>query len=236
MEPKESKRIRTIHERIPSDHYITPLEIGKWTVDRCLKISEKYCGKPTGKLMMLEPGCGDEAPFSRYAASIGINAFGVDVRDVPRHNGVTVFPETSFLETPSDATAALYANQYDVIATNPPFIYGIEFIIRSLDILAPRGVAAFNMKLSFLSSQGRYDFFKNRPPSEVHVLAKRPSYAHGGTDRGQEYGVFFWNGVDVDKKIRARYGRITRMHWHDNKAWPVPELPGGNGDRVVIEK
>ncbi len=236
MKPNESKQIKKHHERIPSDNYATPLEIGKWTVDRCKDISEKYCGKPTGKLTMLEPGCGDTAPFSRYASSIGMNAFGVDARDVNKQPEVTVFTGTSFLDTPSDETAALYARKYDVIATNPPFVFGIEFIIRSLDILAPRGVAAFNMKLSFLSSQGRYTFFNERPPSEVHILSKRPSYAHGGTDRGQEYGIFMWNGTEVDKKIRTKLGRITRVYWHDNKQWPVPELPVMDGERTVVEK
>jgi hypothetical protein len=236
MEPKESKRIQKRHDRIPSDNYATPTEIAKWTVDRCLAISERYCGKSTRKLTMLEPGCGDTAPFSRYAASLGMSAFGVDSREVGRRPDVTVFDGTSFLDMPCESTAALYSRKYDVIATNPPFIYGIEFVIRALDILSPRGVIAFNMKLAFMASQGRYDFFEKRPPSEVHILSKRPSYAHGATDRGQEYGIYFWNGEEVAQKIRNKYGRIARVHWQKNAEWPKPNLPDGVGERVVVAK
>lgn len=224
------------HERIPSDNYATPPAIAKWTVDRCQQISEKYCGKPNAKLTMLEPGCGDNAPFCRYASSLGMNAFAVDSRPVPKRSSVTVFPETNFLDMPGEASAAIYGQRYDVIATNPPFIFGIEFIIRCLDILSPRGVAAFNMKLSFISTQGRYKFFDERPPSEIHVLSKRPSYAFNGRTDSAEYCVLFWNGTDVDKKIRSKRGRLSRVYWQDNKAWLTPAFAHDLGDRVVVEK
>lgn len=224
------------HKRIASDNYNTPPAIAKWTVDRCAEISEKYCGKTHKRLLMLEPGCGDNAPFSRYANSVGMNSFAVDVRPVPQRSSVTVFPNTDFLNLPGEATAAIFGQKYDVIATNPPFIFGIEFILRCLDILSPRGVAAFNMKLSFLASQRRTSFFLDRPPSEVHVLCKRPSYAHGGKTDSAEYCVLFWNGVDVDKKIRANRGRLTRVYWEANKGWPVPVLEHDLGSRAIVEK
>jgi len=238
MEPLESKRINVVHERIPSDNYKTPLEIAKWTVDRCMEISEKYCGKSATKLRMLEPGCGDAQPFSRYAASQGISSFGVDIREVDINGAgnVTVLKGESFLDMPGEGTAILYSQKYDIIATNPPFIYGIEFVNRAMDLLSPRGVAAFLLKLSFMSSQSRLEFFEQRPPSEVHILSKRPSFAHGRTDRGQEYGIFVWNGEEVDKKIRAKRGRLTRVFWQRNKDWEIPLLADQDGDRVVVTK
>jgi hypothetical protein len=231
-----SKEGTMAHERIPSDNYNTPPAIAKWTVDRCAKISEKYCGAPQNKLLMLEPGCGDNAPFSRYASSINMNAFGVDSRPVPQRSTVTIFSSTDFLELPGEVTAAIFGQKYDVIATNPPFIFGIEFILRCLDILSSRGIAAFNMKLSFLATQGRMSFFQERPPSEVHILSKRPSYAHGGKTDAAEYCVLFWNGVDIDKKIRAERGRLTRVYWQNNKRWPTPVLEHDLGSRVIVEK
>ena len=235
-EPKESRKETVRHKRIPSDNYATPFSISKWAIDHVVKISEKHCGKPTRKLRMLEPGCGDNAPFSRYAASIGMEAHGVDYREVGRRETVAIIGDLDFLEMPSEKSKMLYANKYDVIATNPPFIYGIEFIQRSLDMLSPRGVAVFLVKMTFLGTQGRSDFFKERPPAEIHVLTQRPSFAYGGTDKGQEYCLLVWNGSDVDKKIRAKHGRVSRMFWQDNKNWETPVLPDGEGERIQVEK
>lgn len=226
----------TNHDRIPSDNYTTPPAIAKWTVDHCAAISERYCGKSTSKLLMLEPGCGDDAPFSRYAASVGMNSFGVDSRMVRKYGDVTILNGMSFLDLPNESNAKLFKQRFDVIATNPPFMYGIEFVLRSLDLLAPRGVAAFNMKISFMATQGRMKFFQERPPSEVHILSKRPSYAHRGRTDMAEYCIFFWNGVEVDRKIRKKYGRITRVYWQENKKWPVPVLGQSPGSRAIVEK
>lgn len=66
------------HERITADNYETPSEIAWWAVNHCMEISEKNCGKSPGRLLMLEPGCGDSAPFARSAAALGVNAFGID--------------------------------------------------------------------------------------------------------------------------------------------------------------
>lgn len=236
-EPKESKRIRVVHKRQPSDNYATQFEIAKWTVDHCLELSQKYCGIATGKLQMLEPGCGDNAPFSRYAASVGMSAYGIDSRNVQTRDTVTVFPEMNFLDLPSEETRGLYARKYDIIATNPPFNIGCEFVNRSLDILSPRGVAAFLVKLSFLGSKNRSDdLFDSRPPFAVHVLIKRPSFAYGATDRGQEYCIALWAGSDLDKALRRNRGKVPRLYWERNGEWEVPVLPDGQGTRIQVEK
>lgn len=223
------------YDRIANDNYETTTEIAWWAVNHCLGISERYCGKPTTRLAMLEPGCGDVAPFARSAASLGINSFACDLREVPRYSDVTVIPGTDFVCMPERADPVIYGQKYDVIATNPPFVIGEEFIIRSLDLLAPRGVAAFLMKMSFLASQGRAKFFLERPPAEVHILSKRPSFAHGKTD-AQEYAVMFWNGEEVDAKIRKKYGRISRLYWEINAEWSKPVFGDADGERVVVNK
>lgn len=236
---KESKLIEKKHDRIPSDNYVTPFEIAWWTVEHCIYISDRYSGsKPNNELRMLEPGCGDYRPFMLSAITRGIKAYGIDARDVAPSPKALIISGKSFLDMPDENNAPIYAQKYDIIATNPPFIYAEEFIIRSLDLLAPRGVAAFLTKMSFLGTQGRRPFFDERPPSEVHILTKRPSFAHGGTDRGQEYAVLFWNGSEVDKKIRSKYGRISRLYWEENAAWYATAVGTieGKGKRVVVNK
>jgi hypothetical protein len=104
-----------------------------------------------------------------------------------------------------------------------------------LDLLKDTGVAAFNMKMSFLGTRGRYPFFRERTPSEIHILSKRPSYAHKGTDRGQEYCVLIWHGKIAAEKHIKKYGRVALTFWHDNKAWVKPVYGEGVG-RKIIEK
>ena len=64
-------------------------------------------------------------------------------------------------------------NNYDNIITNPPFCLAEDFIKKSLSVSSSK-VVMF-LKLQFLESSGRYDFFKNTPLKKVYVLSKRPT-------------------------------------------------------------
>lgn len=236
-EPRESRSINVVHHRQPSDNYATGFEIAKWTVDHCAELSDKHSDRNYGKLTMLEPGCGDNAPFSRYAATLGMNCYATDIRNVAQRETVVVMNNMDFLQLPCEENASLYSRQYDVIATNPPFNVGAEFIIRSLDILSPFGIAAFVVKLTFLGSMKRHELlFRDRPPIEIHELVNRPSFAYGATDRGQEYCILIWGGTELEKKLRRNRGRVPRFYWQINKEWPVPVLPDGKGTRIMVEK
>lgn len=60
---------------------------------------------------------------------------------------------------------------YSNIITNPPFIYAKEFVEKALEISDWK--IAMLLKLSFLESKDRYEFFKNTPLKKVYVLCKR---------------------------------------------------------------
>lgn len=59
------------------------------------------------------------------------------------------------------------------IITNPPYCLAKEFILKSLELSTDK-VAMF-LKLQFLESADRYEFFKNTPLKNVYVFCKRPT-------------------------------------------------------------
>lgn len=213
-------------ERQKNDYYATPQEIANWSVDRCMELRQQLkCEADPAKLSMMEPGCGPIAPFATRAASIGIkNILGIeldeiaptDVLDMEKKVGMEVFSGFDFL---SEKDHAGVEREFDIIATNPPFKEGADFVSKALDFLAPNGVMAILQKMSFQASAGRFEFWKKFPPLYTHILAtKRPSFAHGKTDN-QEYCVFFWAGSEISAKHRRKYGPRTITKWEDNKSW-----------------
>ena len=225
----EKRTIRVVHERHPSDSYNTPPKLAKFAVDHAESLIQKYApDKKVKSFRMLEPGCGDGAPFARYASWLGHDAYAVDIRSealniyhptelerpLPRVLGYDFLKDPTFPK--------IWPGEFDLIVTNPPFKFGQQFIDRSISLLSETGVAAFLVKMNFLGTRGRMKFFKTRSPSEVHILSQRPSFAHKATDRMQEYCFIFYLGTWLDKKVRRNRGGVPRIYWQDNKSFDAP--------------
>ena len=56
---------------------------------------------------------------------------------------------------------------------------------------ARKGVA-FLLRLGFLASVQRAEFWKQNPPTRVIVLSKRPSFTGDGKTDRSEYAFFVW--------------------------------------------
>lgn len=69
--------------------------------------------------------------------------------------------------------------RFDLAIGNPPYRRAVEFIERSLE-LAPQVV--FLLRLNFLGSQKRIEFFKRVGVPDVYVLPDRPSFNGKGSD------------------------------------------------------
>lgn len=215
------------------DNYSTDIGLARWAVRHAYEMAFT---KKTMK--MLEPCCGDDAPFATAARERGATPFGFDIRDVSPElwhdtgNGDVdgVCEPNIDLEKFSEEHRL---EKYDIIATNPPFKSGQQVISESLSLLAPNGVAAFLIKVAFLGTQKRSKMFIDSPPAEVHILTARPSFTgDGGTDIAQEYCFAFWYGDNIDRILQAKGLRTTRLYWLDNLA-----LMTKNGKkRVRIEK
>jgi hypothetical protein len=208
-------------KRKNSDNYPTPKKLADWSVEHAidmhpLKVEYGFQGS------FLEPGCGNNFPFARKACKSGFYSIGVDLRrikcvdfDSPsRHKGLYVAGNCDFLKEDN------CEDRFDLIGTNPPYIHALPFIKRSLELLEPAGVAFFLLRLGFMASKGRVEFFKERPPSEVHVIAGRPSFTGDGKTDGSEYCFAFWRGKNYTDRRMMNGERVpTTFHWLDNRDW-----------------
>lgn len=129
-----------------------------------------------------EPGCG-KGHLSEMMKLYGHNVTCTDLID--RGYGVS---GVDFLQ-PND-----YDKQYDAIVMNPPYKHALEFIKKSIT-LAPI-VCAF-LRIAFLESRRRSEFFKTNPPRYVCVFIDRvPSSKNAVFDAKESsavcYAWFIW--------------------------------------------
>jgi len=188
-------------ERIDNDNYATPDDYASVGVAKAIEAFDK---KRRGNLTFLEPGCGDIQPHMGFFKDFfpGAKMLGIDIRNVEPKQGEEVVSDLDFLQmSRQDLPALIGADGVDIIVTNPPYKFAREFILRSLALLNPGGVAGFLLKLDFLGSRGRVSFFQDTPLYEVCVSGGRPSFTCGTTDM-HNYGYFLWkNGHLGDPKI-----------------------------------
>lgn len=88
---------------------------------------------------------------------------------------------------------------YDVVITNPPFSLAQQIIEKVLDEWKPDRTIML-LRLNFLASQKRKEFWQKHLPSRIYVLSKRPSFTGKGTD-SQDYAWFIWDNKIYDKQI-----------------------------------
>lgn len=88
-----------------------------------------------------------------------------------------------FLEFPS--------TEFSLIIGNPPFSNAEAHVRKALSLRAPFGVVAFLLRLAFLESRDRVDFWREFPASKIYALSQRPTFTGGGTDNSA-YGFFVW--------------------------------------------
>lgn len=77
-----------------------------------------------------------------------------------------------------------------LVVMNPPFNRAAEFVHRALMQRAHGGSVFALLRLGFLESKARREFHEAHP-SDVFVLAKRPSFVNGRTD-ASAYAWFAW--------------------------------------------
>lgn len=81
------------------------------------------------------------------------------------------------------------------IVTNPPYIYALEFVKKSLDLLEDGHKTAFFLRLQFLEGKKRRVFFDSAPPPiRVYVFSSRMRCARNGVfaASGDDAVCFAW--------------------------------------------
>ena len=87
-----------------------------------------------------------------------------------------------------------YNTYYDVVITNPPYSIAEEIITHYLEVVKPRETIML-LRLAFLESKKRYEFWQKHPVNKLYILSQRPSFTGKGTD-ATAYGWFVWDGTN----------------------------------------
>ncbi len=105
--------------------------------------------------------------------------------------------ECTYSEILEDKDFFEWTEETDLILTNPPFSIAQKFIDHALNY---SNTCFMLLRLNYLGSIGRHEWWKKNPPIAIHVLSKRPSFTGTGTD-ATDYGWFAW-----DKTNRLKRG------------------------------
>lgn len=175
-------------ERKKSDRYMTPQALADTIVARLLSdrwISDRW-------MRVLEPSAGHGAfvrAVRRALPGAHITANDI-VNDVSR-----------WYEAGADAARVGgflgIGGSCDLIIGNPPFIEAEAHTRHALSLLNPDGVLVFLLRVGFLESMERAEFWQQHPVHCLYVLSERPSFTGGGTD-ASAYGLFVWQATEAE--------------------------------------
>jgi hypothetical protein len=118
-----------------------------------------------------EPACGD----GRLIKWMLENGLGADGNDLS--NGYDFLKDV----TPREA-----------IVTNPPFSLALEFCDHALDCSLD---VFMLLRLNFLASKKRQEWWRRNPPAALFVLSERPSFTDNGKTDATDYAWFYWGKI-----------------------------------------
>ena len=173
--PKKAK-----HQRHPDDYYCTPA----WCVTGLYETLEMP--KPT-----LDP-CAGTGALVRAAPQSDM-LIGVEI-----HEGRAEEAGAGVIQ--GDGLDLSWEGQH--VLMNPPFKDALTWVKKG--VAEPLTCAAL-LKMSFLATKGRYDFWAEYPPTAVVVMSGRPSFTGNGSDNA-EYMWCYWDN-------RVPRSNDVRMHW-----------------------
>lgn len=184
--------------RDPLDRYYTPDELAAELL-RYIPIT------PGADLRVLEPSVGGGAWVRAIERDDAWDSAEVHVCDIDPQAPGLIHPRA--VEAYGCGFLALCQDsRYDVILGNPPYRDAEAHVRWALD-LAPQGVVAFLLRLSFLASMRRAKLWREHRLSRLVVLSSRPSFTGKGTD-SSDYALFVW-----DRRPEVVYCGDTIM-WH----------------------
>lgn len=160
-------------ERDPLDRYYSPI----WLIDQCLElvVPTVTWRRPE---FILEPSTGSGAflgPLRRKYPNSHIYAIDVDPAVGPWPEASESY-EGDFLETDWDEVLGRTTSDeldLQMVIGNPPYIHAIDFCQEALAIC---DTVIYILRVDFLCSAGRANFFREHPPSHVFLLPNRPPF------------------------------------------------------------
>lgn len=92
----------------------------------------------------------------------------------------------------SDFLKATWENLYDLIITNPPFAIAQEIIQKSLQVCKEWGYVVMLLRLNYIGSNDRANFWKKNKPYAIYADNKRMSFTPDKWTDSIEYAHFVW--------------------------------------------
>jgi hypothetical protein len=75
---------------------------------------------------------------------------------------------------------------------NPPYKHALDFIKKALTEIEKGNKVCVFLKIQFLESQTRKEFFKEHPPKRIYVYSKRISCLKSGKPQGASTLCYCW--------------------------------------------
>ena len=161
-------------KRVESDNYSTPMKTINTFLDHWY---------PTNYMKVLEPsaGCGNicRAIKDRYPDTYIV---ANEIRKEENVNLTQCADEIHNLDFLQFRNNMNNNEEYDLIIGNPPFSLAQEFLEKCFEIASDKTDIVMLLRLAFLESRKRYDFWQNHPVSKVYILSERPCFINGRSD------------------------------------------------------
>jgi hypothetical protein len=204
-----------------SDHYPSPPLLAQCGVEIAVTL---FGGHPRG---IIEPGCSERAPFAVAARRMGIQAQGIEFRKVIDNASdeakSLIIDGKDFLDAPLMTMTSVPP---DIIITNPPFTYAVEFVKKAVNEVTDRGLVIMLLQTGIEGSQKRREFWASYPPVFRYVIRPRPGFTWGvkGNSDSREYAYYVWLSPIFTKRLITMGRMITETRYLDN------EGPWGRAD------
>lgn len=168
-------------KRVESDFYATPIPTIKKLIDNH-SFQDGF---------VLEPCAGNgniiKTIMNKYWAW---GCTSVEIREEER-NKLMEYSDRVYIE---DFLNWKPDKEYSTIITNPPFSIAQEIVEHCFEIASPDTEIIMLLRLAFLESKKRYDFWQEHPVNKLYVLSERPSFSNNGKTDATAYCWMVWNG------------------------------------------
>ena len=167
-------------KRIESDFYATPKETIENFLDNYPTISFQN---------VLEPCAGNGSivkALRNYGRHLSITSNEIREEEIINLKTISEFVYNE------DFLTFVPKIPYGTIITNPPFSIAQQIIEHCFEIANKETEIIMLLRLAFLESKKRHDFWQKHPVNKLYVLSERPSFTGHGTD-ATAYAWFVWD-------------------------------------------
>lgn len=133
------------------------------------------------------------APYVEGLVKAGVPRARIQSCDI-REDADAIHRGYDFVANGAQQQFFKYDGRPRLITSNPPFNFAQEFVDQALEAVDDMGYVAFLLRLNFLGSQKRKDWWllPHHRPYGIFIHSKRPSFREDGKTDSIEYAHYLW--------------------------------------------